>query len=113
MWQLYGSAIGWSCKAAKVVGFAESLETRSYDIIFPTIIINRQRKEISYSYLHLKQRYETNFHIKEENKFNIIATVIVDATWGDILHFHKKNHTFSKAFLGDTGNTLSFGECFN
>ena len=109
---VFAMNVSLSCEAGQVSGTVKTLKHQLYKNIFPTISINSQTKEVSYSYLAHESRWDTNLKIIEEDESNIIAINIVDATWTDIFHFNKKENTFSLAYVGDTGNTLNYGECF-
>jgi len=102
-----------SCEAGKVSGNIETLKPRVYkDNIFPTIIINSQKKELSYFYLEHEMKWDTNFEILDENDFQIIA-LNLDTRSADLFYYNKKEKTFSTAFVGITGNVTYFGKCFN
>jgi hypothetical protein len=105
--------VSLSCEAGQVSGKVKTLKHQLYDNIFPTIVINSQKKEVSYTYLSSGMRWDTNLKIIEEDESNIIAINIVDASWTDIFHFDKKEKTFSLVYVGDTGNTLNYGQCFD
>ena len=102
----------YSCEAGQVSGEGKTLKHNLYNNIFPTIIINSQNKEVSYSYLAHERRWDKDLRIIEEDESNIIAINIVDAGWIDVIHFNKKEITFSLVYAGDKGNSLNYGQCF-
>jgi hypothetical protein len=102
-----------SCEAGKVSGNIETLKPRVYkNNIFPTIIINSQKKELSYFYLENEMKWDENFEILNENDFQIIA-LNLDNNSADLFFYNKKEKTFSTAFVGITGNVTYYGKCFN
>ena len=105
--------VSLSCEAGQVSGKVKTLKHKLYHNIFPTITINSQNREVSYTYLSSGMRWNRNLKIIEEDESNIIAINIVDASWTDIFHFDKKEKTFSLAYVGSTGNTMNYGQCFD
>jgi len=102
-----------SCEASRFSGIGATLERKNYKNITPTIIIDSQKKEVSYSYLDAERRWEQSFQILDEDKFNIMGYQSMTADWTTTFHFNKKDKTFSIAYIGDTGNTLTYGRCFD
>ena len=102
-----------SCEAGVVSGNLETLKPKVYENIFPTIIINSQKKEISYSYLENEMRWNSIFKIIDEDELNIMAIHLDGANYTDIFYFNKNEKTFSLAYVGEYGNTINYGQCFN
>ena len=109
---VFAMNVSLSCEAGQVSGKVKTLKHNLYNNIFPTITINSKNKEVSYSYLAHERRWDIDLRIIEEDESNIIAINIVDAGWTEIIHFNKKEKTFSLVYLGSTGNTLNYGQCF-
>jgi hypothetical protein len=110
---VFAEKLSLSCEAGRFAGTGKTLERNNYNNITPTIIINSQNSEVSYSYLALDQRWEQIFQILDEDKFNIMGAENMTADWTTTFHFNKKDKTFSIAFIGDTGNTLTYGRCYD
>jgi hypothetical protein len=102
-----------SCEAARLSGTSATLERENYENITPTIIIDSQKKEVSYSYFAAERRWEQSFQIIDEDKFNIVGYEFMTAIRTTTFHFNKKDKTFSVAFIGEIGNTLTYGRCFD
>ncbi len=73
---VFAMNVSLSCKAASVSGNIETLKPNVYNNIFPTIIINSQKKEISYSYLKNEVRFHSNYKITDEDESNIIDDLL-------------------------------------
>ena len=102
-----------SCEAGKVSGNIETLKPKVYkNNIFPTIIINSQKKELSYFFLEHEMKWDENFEILDENEFQIIA-LNLDNTSADLFFYNKKEKTFSAVYVGPNGNVTYYGKCFN
>jgi len=102
-----------SCEAGVVSGNIETLKPKVYkNNIFPTIIINSQKKELSYFYLQHEMKWDENFEILDENDFQIIA-LNLDNNSADLFFYNKKEKTFSTVYVGATGNVTYYGKCFN
>ena len=103
-----------SCKAASVSGDKETLKPNEYENTFPTIIINSDKKLVSYSYLKSEMRFASDYKITNENASYLIATYSDDAPeYIEVFHFNKKDKTFSRAYVGRFGNTIDYGKCFD
>jgi len=105
--------VSFSCEGAVVAGNIETLKPELYDNVYPTIIINSQKKEVSFSYLKHERTWNTIFKIIGEDESSIMATNYVDASYLDIFYFNKKEQTFSLAYVGEYGNTTNYGKCFD
>ena len=102
-----------SCEAGKVSGNIETLKPKVYkNNIFPSIIINSQKKELSYFFLEHEMKWDENFEILDENEFQIIA-LNLDNTSADLFFYNKKEKTFSAVYVGPNGNVTYYGKCFN
>ena len=110
---VYAVSVTYSCEAGRVAGEGKTLENLFYSNISPTMIINSQKKQISYSYLLNENRREQIFQILKEDEFNIMGFEHMDADWTTTIHFNKKDKTFSLAYICDTGNTMTYGRCFD
>jgi len=103
-----------SCKAGSVSGDIETLKPNEYENTFPTIIINSDKKLVSYSYLKSEIRFASEYKITNENASYLIATNSDDAPeYIEVFHFNKKDKTFSLAYVGRFGNTIDYGKCFD
>ena len=109
---VFARNISFSCEAGAVAGDTKTLELMFYENTFPTIIINSQQKEVSYTYLRNGNKYEYNFKIFNEDKFHIIAFKDDNLPFLESIYFNKEDKTFSMIFAGMLGNTLSYGKCF-
>ena len=105
--------VSLSCEAGQVAGDVKTLKHQLYDNIFPTIVINSQKKEVSYSFLQHERRWDTNLKIIDEDESNIVAINLEDASSTDIFHFNKEDKTFSLVYVGYYGNTINYGQCFD
>jgi hypothetical protein len=110
---VFAGSVSLSCEAGRVSGVGKTLENNFYNNISPAMIINSQKKQISFSYLVNDRRRVQIFQILKEDEFNIVGSEHMDADWADIFHFNKKEKTFSIAYVGDTGNTMTYGRCFD
>ena len=110
---VFATNVTLSCEAGKVAGDIETLKPKLYNYnIFPTIIINSQKKELSYFYLAHESKWEENFEILDENESQIIA-LNLDNTSADLFFYNKKEKTFSAAYVGANGNVTYYGKCFD
>ena len=104
--------INYYCEVGRVSGDEKTLTTKQYKNIKPSIIIDTVKKSISLSYLEHGELWQNVFKIYKENNDSILAIKDMQVDKVRVLHFNKKNETFSYIFLGFTGNTLSYGKCF-
>ena len=110
---VFAGSVSLSCEAGKVSGNIETLKPKVYkNNIFPTIIINSQKKELSYFFLEHEMKWDENFEILDENEFQIIA-LNLDNTSADLFFYNKKEKTFSAVYVGPNGNVTYYGKCFN
>ena len=111
---VFARNISFSCEAGAVAGDTKTLELMFYENTFPTIIINSDKKLVSYSYLKSEMRFASDYKITNENASYLIATYSDDAPeYIEVFHFNKKDKTFSRAYVGRFGNTIDYGKCFD
>ena len=101
-----------SCEGERVSGDPKTFEVKKYRRITPTIIFNSGKKEIIFVYTEHGQKWETIFNILKEDDKEIFATENAVRALR-ILYFNKENKTYSWAFVGDFGNTINYGRCYD
>ena len=104
-----------SCEGKRVGGDPKTLEGKIFKKITPTIIINSGKKEITFIYTEHRHKWENIFKIFKEDDKNILAAEDTSRYLFGIstFHFNKENKTYSWSFVGDTGNTMNYGRCYD
>ena len=110
---VFAMNVSLSCEAKRIQGDPETLEYTSFGSINPNIIINSEKMEILYSYFEHDMRWTNTFMILKEDEFYIMGTEDRGASSTSILHFNKQNKTFTSAWIGNRGNTITYGRCFD
>lgn len=106
----------YSCEARSAVVDAENLESKSYDKVYPTIIINKDDNSLSYVYSAHGMQFKTIFQIEAQSADKLIGIYMFNENEVQIIHMDKVTKKFNRFFSGGDlgwGNTLTAGRCFN
>lgn len=106
----------FSCEALPVAVEFTNLEAKTYDKIYPSIIINEDAKSVSFIYLKHDQQWKKDYSIEVQIEDKLIGVHTFNEDTISIFHFDKANKTFNVFFSGGDyffGNTLTSGVCFD
>ena len=104
----------FSCEAKRVSGDSQTLDLVDYkNIIYPTIIIDKEKDTLLYIYSEHEQQWEQKYKILHIDENHIMGVEKFQIDWASVIHFNLKKKEFSTVFAGYTGNTLTFGKCYD
>ena len=108
----------FSCEAKRVEGNNQTLEVKVHkNSIFPTIIIDYEKDTLLYVYSDHDKKWEQKFKILKRDKNNIAGINKLQANWITTIHFNFEQKDFTLSYSGNyadaTGNTTTFGKCYD
>ena len=108
----------FSCEAKRVEGNNQTLEVKVHkNSIFPTIIIDYEKDTLLYVYSDHGKKWEQKFKILKRDKNNIAGINKLQANWITTIHFNFEQKDFTLSYSGNyadaTGNTTTFGKCYD
>ena len=103
----------YSCQVKGVSADPETLKIKPYSEIGVSLIIDRQKSEISFSYAEHDMRWENIFKILEEDGNAILGVENFELNRVRVIIFNKIEKTVRFMFISPEGNTLNFGKCYD
>jgi hypothetical protein len=103
----------YSCEVKRFKSDAESLKIIPYSKIGVSLIIDRQASTVSFSYAEHGRRWKNIFKISDEDENAILGIENFEVDKVRIIFFEKLKKTVHFVFVGDTGNTMNFGKCYD
>ena len=105
----------FSCEALPVAVDPTNLEAKTYDKIYPSVILNEDAKSVSFVYLKHGQQWKKDYSIEMQIEDKLIGVHTFHEDTISIFHFDKASKTFNVFFSGGDfevfGNTLTSGVC--
>ena len=101
-----------TCEAARLSTDLQNFNTVSYPKIFPTIIIDKENKQIRYFFSEHGQQWNYNFEIVDKIHNNILGIKNFKAGEVQIMSLNLKTMQFSNHSSLPEGTQLTFGKCF-
>lgn len=105
-----------SCEARTVSLNHQTLESHTYEKIFPTIIMDEGGKTLSFIYSQHGMQWESEYTIEIQNEDRLIGVEHFDAVTISVFHYDKKDKIFNIFFsggeFGDLSGEIQTGKCF-
>jgi len=102
----------FTCEGKRVSGHQKTLDIKEYKIIFPTIIVDYQQETLRYIYSEHNQKWDSTYRIIERDRSAVLGFEKVQADQLMLLHFDLEQLVFNVFYIGNLGNTLTFGKCY-
>lgn len=103
----------YSCQVKRVSADPETLKIKPYSEIGVSLIIDRRKSEISFSYAEHGMRWENIFKILQEDENAILGFENFELNRVRVIIFNKIEKTLRFTFISPEGNTLNFGKCYD
>ena len=106
-----------SCEARTVSINNKTMESMTYDKIYPTIIISDSGESLSYFYTQHGMQWKHNFAIKQQNEDRLLGIENLQEMTIHLFHYDKSKMIFNMFYSSGSyehfGGEITTGKCFN